>query len=270
MPWAPSGIVTLLTDFGVSDPYVGVMKGVLHREAPELRSVIDLSHDVPPQNIELAAFFLASSIPYFPAGTVHAVVVDPEVGTERALLLAEVDGQLVVGPDNGVIAPAVEAGAQVRVRRADPERTPVIGTSRTFHGRDRIAPLSARIAAGADPAGFGPVTEEWRRLELPPAETRDDGSLNAVVVAIDRFGNLITNVRAAQLDGGGRWECVLGPRHIPLVRTYAEVEPEALCALIDSFDRLEIAVRNGNAAHELRLSPGAEIRVVPMQAGAGR
>ncbi len=271
-PWRPSGIVTLLTDFGLQDPYVGMMKGVLYREAPELRAVIDLSHEVPPQDVRTAALFLEGALAFFPAGTVHLAVVDPEVGTERALLLSETRAQAILAPDNGLLSGLVagSSSSETIVRRVDRARTPLAGASATFHGRDRLAPLAALLVGGAPPASLGEPCADFRRLEPDEAELLPDGTLRAAVVTIDRFGNLITNARGEQLarltaTGSRRITCRVAGRTLELQRTYAEAARGALLCLLNSYDRLEIAERDGSAAARLGLSRGAEIVLVPME-----
>lgn len=270
--WRPSGIVTLLTDFGTAGPYVAAMKGVLLDRAPGLRAIVDVSHEVPPQDLAAAAFVLDAAWSWFPTGTVHVVVVDPEVGTARDILVAERDGHALVAPDNGVLAPLVESasgGSGAIVRRVDPARAPRVGGSATFHGRDRFAPLAAHLAGGASPESVGQASESWRRLSLPEARAEPDGSLVAQVLLVDRFGNLITSARREQL-GDARWSFERGGRRAELARTYAEVEPGELVCVVDSHDRLEIAVRDGDAASELGLVRGAEVRLVRDAGGGGR
>lgn len=263
--WRPAGIATLLTDFGLADPYVGIMKGVLHREAPGLRAVVDLSHDVPPQDVAAAAFFLEASWPWFPVGTVHVVVVDPEVGTERALLVAARGGHAFVAPDNGILAPLVERHQDARVLKVDPARAPVVGGSATFHGRDRIAPLAARLCEGLPPSALGEPWDGHRRLPEARLERGADGSLRAQVVWVDRFGNLITSAARSDLvargrePGGDAWRCEVAGRELPLSRAYADVEGGELVCLVDSYERVEVAVRDGSAAEALGLGPGAEL-----------
>ena len=254
-------IVTLLTDFGTSGPYVAAMKGVLLTRAPDLRAVVDVTHEVPPQDVRAAALLLQASWPWFPPGTIHLVVVDPEVGTDRRILVASCGGQILVGPDNGVLAPALD-GQRPQVFAADPERAPRAGSSRTFHGRDRFAPLVAQLAQGTLPAELGARVTEWRALELPEAQPLAGGGLRAEVLAVDPFGNLITSVHKDQL-GSARWSCEVAGRRAPLVGTYAEVAPGELLCLVDSHERVEVAVREGDAANELGIGCGAEVRLVP-------
>ncbi len=261
--WSPSGLVTLLTDFGLRDPYVGIMKGVLFRDAPGLRAVIDLTHDVPPQDVEAAAFFLAHSWPWFPRGTVHVAVVDPEVGTERGILLVEREGHAVLAPDNGLIEPLREGAEDAVVRRVDPVRLGLDQGSRTFHGRDRFAPLAAMLVGGCEPSELGEVTRPARRAPSRP-ERAADGTIEARVLVADRFGNLITDVPGELLSGEpGGWIAEYPGGEARVVATYAEATPGETVALVDSFGRIELAIRDGDAALEHSLGRGARIRLRP-------
>ena len=188
-PWRPSGVVSLLTDYGSDDPYVGFVKGVLWRDAPRLRAVVDLSHAIPPGVVGAAAFLLERSWSTFPAGSVHLAVVDPGVGTERALLLVEARGHVFVAPDNGLLAPLIESEPLVVVRKAG-SSAPVRGPSTTFDGRDRFAPLVARMVEGDPPAAFGEPCSgpgSYQVLTLAAPKRLDDGSIAAEVVHVDRL-----------------------------------------------------------------------------------
>jgi S-adenosylmethionine hydrolase len=272
-PWRPSGVVSLLTDWGLDDPYVGVVHGVLYRDAPKLRAVVDLTHGVSPGDVATGAFFLERSWSRFPAGTVHVAVVDPDVGTERGVCLLEARGHVFLAPDNGLVAPLVESEPGAVLRRAD-ERAPVRGTSATFHGRDRFAPLAARLVEGDPPAAFGEKSGEYVRLERRSARRTEEGRVAAEVIHVDRFGNLITNAAPTLLsselgdDWRAHWVCRVGDERLPLVRTYGEAPDSTAVALVDSFELLEIAVRDGSAARTLSLGKGAEVWFEPADAPA--
>ncbi|HET9930517.1 MAG TPA: SAM-dependent chlorinase/fluorinase, partial [Polyangiaceae bacterium] len=247
---APSRIVTLLTDFGVSDPFVGIMKGVLLRDAPELQ-LIDVTHAVPPQDVALAEFWLAESYRWFAPGTVHLCVVDPGVGSDRAALAAYADGHYFVAPDNGVLGAALQADAAAEVRRIDLGKLGIAPRSNTFHGRDVFAPVAALLASGK--ASLRELGEAWRaavRERVPPKRAPDE--LVGRVVAVDHFGNLITDLPAKWLQGGFVRVEASG-RTLEIVATYSEAEVGECVALVSSFETLEIAVRNGNAAVALGL-----------------
>jgi S-adenosylmethionine hydrolase len=278
-PWRPSGIVSLLTDYGLDDPYVGIVKACLWRDAPRLRAVVDLSHAVPPGDVAAGAFLLERGWHSVPAGTVHVAIVDPGVGTARALLLVEARGHVFVAPDNGLLAPLVASEPLAVVRMAGPA-APVRGPSTTFDGRDRFAPLAARLVEGDPPATFGAASASgaraFRALALPVPARRDDGTIEAEVVHVDRFGNLITNLPAAWLAESGadwreRWRCRVGARvprvMIGLVRTYGDAPPGTPVALADSFERMEVALSGGSAAAELGLARGARVSFEPADGG---
>jgi S-adenosylmethionine hydrolase len=257
----PDPIITLTTDFGAAAPYAAAMKGVILALNPAAR-LVDLTHQIPPQDVRHAAFFLMSAVPYFPPGTIHVVVVDPGVGTERAILYVEAGGQRLLAPDNGCWT--LLAGESPRViRLAEPRfwRQPV---SATFHGRDIFAPVAARLGLGTDPALLGPPAAEWARLTVPAPRPVEGGTVGEIIF-IDDFGNIITNIRAewarppdllilggASLRRGAdfRW-----------VRSYGEAEPGSLVALVSSVGLFEVAVNQGNAAERLSVRVGDPMTV---------
>jgi len=255
-----SGIVTLLTDFGLSDPYVGVMKGVMLSAEPQLE-LVDLTHGVPPQAVAVGAWHLQQSWARFPKGTVHLVVVDPGVGSERRILLAEQAGHLFLAPDNGVLDPALDESATVLV--LDVERFALPGASRTFHGRDVFSPAAAALAAGLAPGEAGVATTDWVRLELPVPEVGEDGAIHAAVLYADRFGNLVTMVEARALDVAATWTVQVGEESMPLVGTYADVEVGELLALVGSGGTVEVSLRDGDAAARLGAEAGAAVVLRP-------
>lgn len=245
---SPSGVITLLTDFGLSDPFVGVMHGVILSRFPAGR-VVDLSHGVAPQAVDEAAFWLERSYRWFPPGSVHVVVVDPEVGTARAALVVAAHERFFVAPDNGLLGEIAHT-LDAEVRHVDLERVGLGPPSRTFHGRDVFAPLAAELAAGRLAfEGVGPPGGA-RRLS-PAAGPR--------VVSVDRFGNLITDIEASALAAFARPVVVVAGRELPIAGTYAEVPDQEAVALVSSFDTLEIAVRNGNASSVLGVQRGAGV-----------
>lgn len=269
----PSGIVTLLTDFGHRDPFVGMMKGVILARSPAAR-LVDLTHEIPPQDRRAAAYWVARSCLGFPPGTVHLVVVDPGVGTERALVVAEIAGQWLVAPDNGVLAELAQRCGVTAVHAIDRRACGLPAPSRTFHGRDLLAPVAAALATGSlRPAAVGPRTE----LVAPgfaPAQVTDH-RLEGTVVVCDHFGNLLTDLSTAAVERlaagrgagparDGQAEELLvwvGDCSVPWRRTYADVAPGALVALDNAHGDLEIACRDGSAAERLGLGPGAPVHV---------
>lgn len=253
--WRASGVVTFTTDFGLRDPYVGIMHGVVLSRFAEAR-VVDVTHGIPPQDVRAAAWTLRHAWRFFPPGTVHVAVVDPGVGSERAILVAEQDEHAFLAPDNGLLGGVLGTGA--RVRRLDAGRFALPAVSATFHGRDVFSPAAAAIASGLAPSGCGPAAAHWRRLEFPEPVRREDGSIETEVLLVDHFGNLISGFApgAGEADIAGRVVDIAG-RRVAVRRTYAEVEPGELVALVDSYGHLEVAQRDGDAARTLRLGRGA-------------
>jgi hypothetical protein len=256
-------LITLLTDFGTADAFVGIMKGVMLAIDPGLRFV-DLTHDIPPQAVDVGALVLRSAVPCFPDGAVHLAVVDPGVGTARAPIAVETARAVLVGPDNGLLAPAVAAlGGARAVHALENEafrRQPV---SHTFHGRDIFAPAAAHLAAGLPIARLGPARAGMAPAALPVATATADGARGAVV-HVDRFGNLMTNITRATLDAFRHQPLsvtVAEMTTVPLRATYADVDPGQLVALWSSWDTIEIARRDGSAATHLGIGRGATVVV---------
>jgi S-adenosyl-L-methionine hydrolase (adenosine-forming) len=256
-------LITLTTDFGEGSPYVAAMKGVVLSISPRAR-VLDLSHAIPPQDLRHTAFFLRAALPYFPARTLHVIVVDPGVGTDRAALYVEAGGQRLVVPDNGCWTEFARSSSEPpRVRRLAEPRYWRPEVSSTFHGRDVFAPAAAHLSLGVDPALFGPVMSDWVRLDFPEP-VLSPNLLTGEVVFVDRFGNLITNIPAtACADWPVRPARVtVADREVTQrVRTYGQAPAGTLVALISSVGTLEVAVVQGNAACELGLSTGAPVCV---------
>ncbi len=239
-----TGPLVLVTDFGLADPWVGLMRGVIATVDPRVQ-VIDLTHAIPPQDIARGADVIAQGWRWFPAGSVFVGVVDPGVGSERAPLVARIDGRLFVGPDNGLCSRVAPDSTDARRL---PESWGLPQRSATFHGRDLFAPAAARLATGAvrfEDAEAAPF------VRLPPAPP---GSIRA----IDHFGNAITNLPGAP----GGW-VVAGDHRARVVRTYADGEPGELVGLTGSLGHLELAVPNGSAAAERGLYLGQPVRWEP-------
>ncbi|NHA13596.1 S-adenosyl-l-methionine hydroxide adenosyltransferase family protein [Thioalkalivibrio sp. XN279] len=263
MPFAPTGLLTLTTDFGTSDPFVGIMKGRILGRLPGAH-IVDLTHAIPPGRADLGGFWLAQAWTEFPPGTVHLAVVDPGVGTERKVVLAECHGQLLLAPDNGLLPEALRAGRTPawRIMRPDlPARLGLGPLSRTFHGRDLFAPLAGLLAAGElEPAGFGPAGLPQDPNPLP-RPLSSPGRIRGRVVLADHFGNLITNIAAPLLHGFRQPRVEAGGQSLPLLGTYAEAAPGAPLALVNAFGLVEIAVRGGNAAVGLGLGAGQSVDI---------
>ncbi|MCI0370300.1 MAG: SAM-dependent chlorinase/fluorinase [candidate division NC10 bacterium] len=255
-------IITLLTDFGTADAFVGVMKGVILGIAPQAR-LVDLTHEVPPQAVAVAAFLLETAWREFPPGTIHLVVVDPGVGSNRRPLAAEGPRARFVAPDNGVLSPILQAGgATVLHALTRPEffRQPV---SRTFHGRDVFAPVAAHLANGVALAALGPPVTNPVRLDLPRPEPLPGGGAAGQVLHVDRFGNLITNLPEALFaaERGVPVVTVAGHRIQGLADSYAAVPTGRPGAIVGSTGTLEVFLPGGSAAAALGVRRGAAVTV---------
>lgn len=261
--------MTLSSDFGLQDAYVAQMKGVLLSEGPPELRLHDLSHELPRGDLIAAALFVEAAVPRFPDGTVHLLVVDPGVGSDRRLLIAHLgdSGQRVVAPDNGLLEPLLAGARDVTLTAIDttgPTHRSGRGLSHTFHGRDLMAPVAARLAWGMDPQALGTAVDDPVRLGLPTAKTKG-AVTHGEVLHVDRFGNLITNVLASSLPEAGpdrALQATLAGHTVGPLRThYAQVAPGELLLLCDSGGRLEIAVRDGSAAAHLEAERHVEVSV---------
>jgi S-adenosyl-L-methionine hydrolase (adenosine-forming) len=255
-------IISLLTDFSTRDAFVGIMKGVILGINPVVR-LVDLSHEVPAQDILTGALILRSAVPFFPPGTIHVAIVDPGVGSERRAILVETQNAFFIGPDNGLLSLAAPTEAIVRIMHLANTRYFLSPRSQTFHGRDVFAPVAAHLSLGITPETFGPFVTTMERLTLPAVEC-EETRLTGRVIAVDHFGNLVTNITEADLLPFPRkelWVSIGSMRIHSLVSTYASVEVGAVAALINSWGMLEIAVRNGSAAQQLGLLRGCPVCV---------
>lgn len=267
-----SSMISLLTDFGTRDVYAGVLHAVIAGIAPSVR-VVDLTHDVAPQDVVEAAFLLDAAAPWFPTGTVHVCVVDPGVGSERRILCARTPAATFLAPDNGLLTRVLERAPGARLN-AVVERTYFLPeVSSTFHGRDVFAPVAARLALGLDPAALGPEVHDPVRLSLPPERPLAPGSTAGEVVHVDRYGNLVTNLRAGPHGSAVRAARVGGVEVAgPVRRSYAEQDPRAgggLLLITGSTGLLEVAVRDGSARARLGAGRGAPVEVeVEVNTGA--
>ena len=243
-------IITLTTDFGQRDSYVAEMKAAILSVIRDV-VLVDITHEIVPYDVTEGALALEAAARVFPPGTVHLAVVDPGVGTARRALGVSARGQVFIGPDNGLFTSALDApGWQAyELRAAEARRSRV---SRTFHGRDVFAPAAAHVAAGWELSRLGPRVMDPVRLQWP--EVRElAGTVAGAVVHVDRFGNLVTSIHADAVAPLGPTASVrVGGRRFPVVGTYGELPPGAAGGVLGSQDRLEIAVREGNAAAQLR------------------
>jgi hypothetical protein len=235
------------------------MKGVIASRAPGV-PVVDVTHGIPPQAVLAGALALRAAAPYFPAGAVHVAVVDPGVGTARRAIAVETDGAVLVGPDNGVLGLAAPADRVRRIVELTDERFFLSPRSRTFDGRDVFAPVAAAIATGTTLPALGPERRDMVRVGLPPI-VRDGSRLRAEVVYVDHFGNLATNVQAADV-GTVRAVEVAGCTIAGLAPTFGDGAPGELVAIANSWGLIEIAVRGGSARDVLGVGAGAPVSVV--------
>lgn len=258
-----NGIITLTTDFGLSDPFVGVMKGQILNRFREAQ-LVDLTHDILVHWPAEAGFWLARSFRYFPRGTLHVAVVDPGVGTQRDIVALELDGHIFLAPDNGLLAPLTARASEARVFRLDMNRLVPFGItapSATFHGRDIFAPLAAEMAAGrCRPISIGIETKELVPAWVEDPEVTAD-LVSGVVITIDHFGNLISNIDAELVKRFKSPVVTAGTHKFDLRRTYGDRRPGEYLALINSFGVVEIARAEQSAAEGLGLGRGAPVTV---------
>jgi S-adenosylmethionine hydrolase len=258
-------VITLLTDFGLMDEYVGVLKGVIHGISPAA-VIIDVTHGIAPQNVAAAAYTLKAAYSYFPGGTVHMAVVDPGVGTARDIVAVRCAGHLFLAPDNGLLAPILKEKSPdegYRVENQDFFRHPV---SATFHGRDVFAPVAARLSQGLPLKALGrPLNmDALQPLHVQEPRMNPDGVLEGEIVAVDRFGNLITNIDGKHLAklGSGKLDILLGDRVVTAMsRTYAQGKTGEVIALFGSRNCLEIAVNGASASKTLNMTHGGVVRI---------
>lgn len=258
-----SGIITITTDFGHKGPFAAVMKGVILGRFPGAR-VLDLAHDIPAHWPPEAGFWLRYAYRYFPAGTVHVAIVDPGVGTEREILLVEFDGHAFMAPDNGLLGNFLEIADGARVFRLDLEKMAALGVtnpSATFHGRDIFAPLAAELAAGRVVAAeVGQTIADWTPgwLDEPEATA---GRVNGIIVTVDTFGNLISNIEARLIADFDSPTAQIGGHTVPILTTYGRARPGEFLALVNSFGVVEVARAEGDASEGLGLERGAPLTI---------
>jgi len=254
--------ITLLTDFGARDTYVGQMKGVIAQLAPN-ETVIDLTHEVPPQDLVAAAIALDCAVDAFPRNTIHIAVIDPGVGSARRGIAARSEQFTLVGPDNGLFTAVWQRYPPKRIVALTNPQYHGQRVSATFHGRDVFAPAAAHLATGAPLAQLGETVDTPVRLDLPEPQRKDD-HIELAVLHVDHFGNLITNMPAAQLAEYKQCAITVGQTRIDeLHTTFSDVPEGAPVAYLGSSDRLELAIRNGNAAQQWRINAGDTLRFHP-------
>lgn len=259
----PSGVITITTDFGHKGPFVGVMKGVILQRFRDAK-VVDLTHEIPAQWPPEAGFWVRRSYHYFPRGTVHVVIVDPGVGTERDILLVEYDHHYFMAPDNGLLARMLDHAEGALVFKLDLgalERLGIPAPSNTFHGRDIFAPIAAELAAGkTTPVSIGMAADSWIPAWVDEPDVREN-RVSGAIMTVDAFGNLISNIDAALVASFEQPVVQVAGRQIPLLTTYGNVEPGEYLGLINSFGVVEVALAEGDAAEGLGVGRGAPIAV---------
>ena len=256
-------VIALLSDFGTTDHYAGTMKGVILGICPEA-TLVDITHDVAAHDVLDGALQLASSYRYFPAGTVFLAVVDPGVGSARRGLAAEAGDYRFVAPDNGVLTEVLRETPPRRVVELSERRYARPTVTRTFEGRDRFAPAAAWLAKGTQLSALGRTLTDFHRLDIPVPELTAT-ALRGAVLAVDRFGNLVTNIDRKTFEAfakHGEFRILAGGAPVGrLVSTYAEIQSEEVCALFGSSDHLELAANAVSAAERLGLSRYAAVEI---------
>ncbi len=252
--------IALITDFGIKDPYVGAMKGVILSINPEAK-IVDISHEIIPFHPISAAYVLSGVMDYFPRGTIFLTVVDPGVGTDRKILLISSEGKYYIGPDNGVFAPVYQRPEEPTVYEVTETHFFLPEPSSTFEARDKMAPVAAWLSKGIPVERFGTRTENYRKFKLPQPK-REGNKIRGIVIHVDRFGNLALNIR--QEDLGNKkilFGSIKGVKISHFARTFMEIPPNELAFVINSFGYLEIAVRMGSAAQVLNAGIGEPVEL---------
>jgi S-adenosylmethionine hydrolase len=259
-------IITMLSDFGLRDPYVAEMKAVVHSICPEV-TIIDLSHEIKKFDVRMGAFILASAAPYFPSGTIHVAVVDPGVGTKRRPIIIENPHALYVGPDNGILMLAAQKDGVCRVHNITNRRYMLPEISRTFHGRDVFSCAAAYLARGISPSEFGPEIHNY----VFPTFARpvlEGGKLLGEIIYTDDFGNLITNVstedlKKVNLNKGASFPIKVGDKTLTLrlCSAYGEVSKQEPLAIVGNSGFLEVAINQGNASETFQIKTGDPVSI---------
>ncbi len=265
---ARDAIITLTTDFGLNDHFVGAMKGVILEIVPEAQ-IIDISHAVQPFDILDGALTISQAYSYFPSGTVHMVIVDPGVGTDRRPVILTGDRHLFVAPDNGVLSLIYDREQRVSVRHITAEHYFLQNPSNTFHARDIFSPVAAYLAKGIDADRFGDEITDYVRFGAPRPKPLDDRTLRGVILKVDRFGNLITNITpqdAPQLFGATphAFKIAIGNKAqaTRICTSYADGEPGEVFGILGSMGFLEVATNRGSAFQLMGAGKGSEVNVV--------
>ncbi|MBI4460977.1 MAG: SAM-dependent chlorinase/fluorinase [Acidobacteria bacterium] len=260
-------IVTLTTDFGSSDHYVGAMKGVILNINPEAE-VVDICHDLRPYDVLEGAFAIAQAYRYFPPRTIHLVVVDPGVGTARRPILAAIDKYYFVAPDNGVLSLVFDQEENALVRHITSSHYYLEPVSQTFHGRDVFAPIAGWLSRQVEPDKFGEAITDFVRFHVPPPKRVNERLLKGMILRVDRFGTLVTNLTPGDLpqlfaENPPDFKIVIGKTEITRIKTgYAQGAPGEVFAILGSSGYLEISSNRASAAATLSVNKGAEVGVI--------
>jgi len=260
-------IITLTTDFGLNDHFVGTMKGVILNVVPEAE-IVDISHAVQPFDVLDGALTIAQSYSYFPTATVHVVVVDPGVGTARRPIIASSEQHHFVAPDNGVLSLIYAREERMHVRHVTSQHYFQQPVSNTFHGRDIFAPVAAYLAKRVDSEKFGEIVDDYVRFNAPRPKPVDARTMRGVVLKVDRFGNLITNITPQDVpmlfqQNPPAFKIVVGKREIGEIKSaYSEGEPGEIFAILGSMGYVEISTNRGSAAQAIGVGKGTDVSIV--------
>jgi len=266
-------IITLTTDFGLNDHFVGTMKGVILNIEPDAQ-VVDICHSVQAFDVLDGALTICQAYSYFPVGTVHLVVVDPGVGTARRPIIVGGEKHLFVAPDNGVLSLIYQREERIHVRHVTMEHYFLQPVSQTFHARDIFAPLAAYLAKGVDTTKFGEEVTDFVRFSAPKPKTVNAATLRGVVLKVDRFGNLITNITPADApmlfgEAPARFKIIVGNREITEIKSaYAQGAPGEVFGILGSMGYLEIAANRAAAAQLLGVGKGTDVNILLAEAAA--
>ena len=258
-------IVTLTTDFGLKDPYVAEIKAVI-LDICQNAVIVDITHEITKFDTRMGAYVLACAAPYFPKGSIHLVVVDPGVGTQRRPIVIQTQRSLFVGPDNGILFLAAKNQNIIRIHELTNPDLMESKVSNTFHGRDIFAPAAAHLANGIKPENFGPKISEVKKPEFSKT-IREKGKLVGTVLHVDGFGNIITNITEKELEQNCMKDAVtvelpFYKAKLKLCKAYGDVEVKEPLALIGSHDFLEISLNRGSASKKFEVKPGDKIKLL--------
>src|SRR4030042_3008441 len=261
-------IITLTTDFGYKDPFIGIMKGVILNINPVVQ-IVDITHGISPQNVIEAALSIEMSFAAFPHKTIHVIVVDPGVGSSRRPILVVTDYHYLVGPDNGVFSRIYSLKHEsLTVIHITAEHYFLPNRSTTFHGRDVFAPVAAWLSKGINVINFGDPVTDYVNIRIPvPVMTKED-LMEGEVIYIDSFGNVITNIQTQKLDElfksnpNGKLKVVVKDKEAPTKNYYSQAEDKGLYSLMNSFGYLELFMRNGNASSNFGIAVGEKVGVI--------